>query len=450
MKTFLSFFLLVFALNTFAQQAVKEISLEKRYIDYDFSHTIAGIIDARRESGGIGYAYTGLGNKVTRAVLEGGFEQALGQLFFSIPTPETDQAPVWIKIQHLQIGEMRSPNTEYSVGFLHADFLIREGDQYYLQFRATAAEMNFGLDATSHHDLNIERMLTRVLMDYDDAEARRQLSRIPIAENQLSAYDLDTLSNALATLSDCKPGIYQTYYDFRDQQPQPFGELVFTLYKEGVEGKENAAFDNWPTDTQQPFAFTKGRDTYLRVEDDYYLPIRRKYDHWTLTMKEEASGAGAAIGGAAFGLVGALAGHLIESASTDNYDLKLNYNSPLMLYPIGNSDPDVQQPAYVFASEFMPVDETIEVVMDGATVCELGPGQAFEVPLRSGEFEKNLCIRYQDQETCTVVFTRLDMPTLFLAKPTRKELSLTFHPDNLATRYQDKIQEEESTTPCGQ
>lgn len=284
------------------------------YIDTVFSIT--------EDSLYLGPVATGAFNKITPARFQNSISSEIATLISRSGMMTPAGKGLALRINTLKTWEITGGSSEFSLVIMNVSFLEHENGSWKELFQGSSSFKKSGMDVTHQHDENITQALENIIWDFNRRQDDRKLRPYPVEDitkdpNSGKPY-YQVFKNHL------RRGLYQTFYDFRDQFPD-----TTTHYRVGYDykGKDTSKvvvqlqFDDRKL-KDYPFAYCNGKKYFLRMGKGYY-PLEVN-DTSIVSLFHAGISSDSNIGDATaivfssvmFGLVGALVSTAIVAGSS--------------------------------------------------------------------------------------------------------------------------------------
>ena len=306
-------FLLSFAGSLSAQ---KVLELNKSRLDVGKRRfNIVQVIDTRYDTTRLGTARVGMSNRKEAMVLSGTIPLVFQQ-YFTAKLPQEAALPnVVIRVSRLglweEINVLGSEGARVAADF---EFFLQQGDGFaYLGDRKFRFTEGLGTNVTKYHDDNLRAALQAAVDYLQDSVDWKTAQALPA---NTSSEEL-TRRNVPRILTDAEPvtGVYKNFTDFRNNNPRIPAQIEV---KDGtsvllIEGKKGKFRRVKPDD--RIWGFSDGKNMYINQFGTFYQLNKvgeNSFQFYGVDYDKKMSNA--AIGNAAFGIIGGLiAGEMTKS-----------------------------------------------------------------------------------------------------------------------------------------
>ena len=346
------------------------------------SLTVDSVIVTFDTEAPIGQVHKGLENKVVNAFLKGSVSGELKAALDRLHTGDANGRHVTLKVDLLNVDEQVRASSELVFCRFAADVLEQSDSSWInLYSYGTTLAAQGGLDATGNHAENIMHALDNCLRR--TAEVLRKGSFTPrsISIDQLRKESSPSpASIGLFPGTRLPRGIYRSFMDLRDGTPdttivldlKESANSTATVRMVKVRGK-NWALNAWGLSDGERFYVNTGREFAE-------LTITREGLHTYYALYPSSNDL--AIGGALFGILGALAVSNSETSDPVRMDVDLRTGALMRHYSAtnaGTSRPGSKQ--YFCFSKYSNIDTTACLFMYGGEEACLRKGQYHIVQL---------------------------------------------------------------------
>lgn len=294
--------------------------------------TIGSVVDLRWNKSNIGFIYSGLGNKMKQAVLDGTFDSTLFALSMKVVNyscVECDK--VILAIDRFEISETITATTEFAFVNINYSFW-KKGDDglFYTLLEGDKQIKQGGLDVTLGHPKRIARALEEIYFTLDSTLSISK--NITINQKGLKnigkEYIADTSTFIYKSIVTPRKGIYKNFYEFIYNSPSiedlDFYTMVFSNSSKIAELKKVSN----EAKIKNKFAYYDGIDFYIcrcsyqvytGAEINQYIKVSEfgRYLFIRDEMGNTEFNSGAIYAAMMFGVVGVLAYSAISEAGND-------------------------------------------------------------------------------------------------------------------------------------
>lgn len=416
-------FILLTVLSFFCHSSVwsqvHEISLAKQTLELQGRHFyVSDIIDARISKNNIGWVQRGLVNSRTEANLAKGFKPELTDFFNrNLPAQNNLQAVI-VKILKFQVSEHTTAYSESAKAEVAIDFIYQKDDKFYHLFRCIGVEKSYGMDVTARHDDNIKTAIEQCIKQFSRESIEQLLAKAnPSTLSEMSKDFLSTLEThdyPILTDSVMKKGIYQSFLDFRNNQPLTAQNLVIEKVNKTSKQLQNIyevkpyllEADGSKKSLKNIWGFSDGENLYIHHNKDFFLIDRDGntfsfYGYGPVNTNNAAVVAGAVAGGM---IGGAIVGAATQRATQAEYILDMMSGHILSIENASvemRPNPVVEYPAKITLYWWSGAasTEVLNVYVNDSLVHSIQPKSQIELEWGNMSTEMNICVKSQ-QEVC--------------------------------------------------
>jgi hypothetical protein len=402
-----------------ARSQVYEISLGKQTLALPGRHFyVSDIIDARISKNNIGWVQRGLANARVGANLAKGFKPELTDFFNRNLPAQANLQPVIVKVLKFQVSEHTSAASESAKAEVAIDFIYHKDNTYYHLFRGIGVAKRYGLDVTAGHDDNIKAAIEQCLKQFSRESIEQYMAQAkPSTWQEISKDFLATLEThdyPILTDSTTKKGIYQTFLDFRNNQPLAAQNLVIEKVSRESKHLRNIyevkpylqEADGSKKPLKNVWGFSDGENVYVQYNKDYFLMDRQGntftfYGYGPMNTNQGAVAAGALAGGL---IGGAIVGAATQKATQAEYILDMMTGHILSVENAqvkASSSPVAEYPAKITLYWWSGTAsmQKLEVYVNNNLVHTLQPKTQVELEWENMSTEMNICIK-NGEEAC--------------------------------------------------
>lgn len=284
---------------------------------------IGQVLDARADRTSVGWVQIRLDNVRMPADLKGGLTAALRQV---LPVPATPPAGAYtLRVLRLDVDELTRTTSETASAELVVDILRPRADgQYDLLWRGAEMAESTGLDVTSQHASNLRQLLAGLLTQFAAVgpDALPVLATLTAEQAATPVVPLEALMPFAIQREALKPGVYQSFSDFRNntptarrltvvgkipRKPEWVGTDEVEVYQVNERGGRTPVRGIW--------GYSDGQAVYMLYQRSYYR--LRPHPHGGYCF--DAPSAPDANAVAAGAVVGGLVGAAIAKSSTGGF-----------------------------------------------------------------------------------------------------------------------------------
>jgi hypothetical protein len=438
-KVILLLLLLPFALN--AQEKIT-ISLEgvKAYFPIKNDYYIEKIIDAREQKDSIGIFFKKEERK--KIVLAKSLEVELATLVQTQFQKEGNKKPIILKISHLFMTDKKRLGERLSYVEMRMSFILRKEDNT-LEELFEASNVNISSDVTykdAYIVTNLKAVFENCVKDFSVREADFLLAKPFVLSEAELTQPKQTEDHNCYKKPKKKRGLYNNYYDYRDQvldtayffynnpikidSMKPFNEEYVTISEVKMTS----------LDRKLPWGYCDGENNHINIDGKYYKIYEKDglflSNHAVKVNPEYIGGpiyipggvgrpvvhAGPSIS-AGGGIVIAVAvilasvviNEIIEDQKERNETIIGKFSASLMsLNPINGTLTPMNTNYYnkytvLFDHVFRRVDSTLEVSVDGKKVRTIRDGEFFQHHFTRRNQVAEVCVSCQGKKACTKI-----------------------------------------------
>lgn len=296
--------------------AQKVLELNKSRLDVGKRRfNIVEVIDTRYDTTRLGIARVGMSNRKEVILLSGSLPAVFQQYFTAKLPHEANLPQIALRVSRLglweEINVLGSEGARVAADF---EFFLRQGDGYaYLGDRKFRFTEGLGTNVTKYHDDNLRAALQAAVDYLQDSVDWKTATALPAHTTREEL----TRRNLPRILTDAAPvtGVYKNFTDFRNNNPRIAAQIE---EKDGtsvllIEGKKGKFRRVKPDD--RIWGFSDGKNMYINQFGTFYQLNKvgeNSFQFYGVDYDKKMTNA--AVGSAAFGLIGGLiAGEMTKS-----------------------------------------------------------------------------------------------------------------------------------------
>lgn len=400
----LAYLLLIISFRLSAQEFNIELTNGKHQLSFD-NLRIDSIIDARIEKKYVGYV-----NASTPAFFDSSIADYLKSLLSNQNFTDNKTGNLIIRVNKLLIYDQISMNSQSTNIEMNLSFIEKRDNKYYEVFQSAVNHMkNTNYAFKGIYNQNIITAFEISINQYLERKNSGKLNSDKINETVLSENPLaDKLEYQINKIQKFKKGIYDSFYDFRDYNIDSLSN--FTVTYQDKKNKTGKASINGINDDRvsKIWGFSDGEQNYCRLGSSFYPLIQEDSIFSVNNYPKETINSIYPVFGS-FGLIGALAGTLVASASNgetgtvrtnthEKYSLNLNNEK---FYPSNEpSELKMQGNIVIISSQFNKADSKLEVYIDGNKKCDLTKSTYYKYDFNSSKLEFEICVVFNGEKFC--------------------------------------------------
>jgi hypothetical protein len=445
-----------FARNVGASDFVIALKDESFKIQ-SFPFRVVAVWDVSTAKPYVGFVQTGMANRRTPAVLEGGTEKAIGALLDRSLPQIKDAREIVVKINQLVVYEATYASREVATVEANIAFLAKNGDGYVELFESAATYESSGLEVTKKHRANIAKAIgmccDNFMMRYNKGLNRPQNLSADSARMNLSGFgDYPVLQETLAP-----KGVFRTFIDFRDNTPDMDSKFDFVPdIKTDKRHQADHAKVQWlhgePPD-DSVWGILHDGHVWMRLGKRFHKLISNK-NELVLYAPAPKQSSGVIIGAFFGGLTGVGIALLIEHSFSNGDGVykgeivpyKLDLGTGMVIPQGGSSRRRVEARTIFYASSFNR--ENIVLSIDGKVNCDLDPDSFYR--FRSGPDlpECEICIAKDASKKCIKLKPELLTTSVYLVRVKKGEPDFDVLDGEHRSSVLRKIREKEIKAMC--
>ncbi len=318
----ISCFALLTSLNIFAQNTnnVFEIALPEVKIKNSLYHTL-NVLDSRLDTTHFGIVQLGAFNRKTEVKISTPIEAQLQKAFHHQLDSAAQNGKLLFQIRQFYFAEITSAFSEKGYCYLKADLYTNNNGNYKRLARIDTVAIVSAMDVTKL----LMRQSSKLITDFIAISATQK----PVDGESYTFADIMKIDDIekskikLYTTDNLVDGVYQTYSDFKLQQPNSNDFTVSKHQEPKVfiekEGKKQQL------KPKEIYAFVKEGKAYIATEYGYY-PLTKRDNNFYFNGKIKVTADNASVMSASlfFGLIGGL---IASMPNAQTSELKIDHQT---------------------------------------------------------------------------------------------------------------------------
>lgn len=417
MKKILAFTLLFVSVAAALANQVLTLNLSQVQLtasDYEKDFFIADVIDARPEKQCLGFVHTGLVNNRKPVYSQRPLDDELFVFFAKTFQKEAGKAAIVVRVNHLFIYEMIYNDREYAFAELNLSFLKKENNHFIEMLETGTTVEKTGMDVTRHHPVNIANAIAACFKEFNEKRKTGNLLNRVVATSEMKTYPLSGRDYPVFHARPAGKGIYKTFNDFRQVQPQPMplcGVEYYRAKDKSVVVADLTCGKTTAKDVYQIWGFNDGTDDYIRIGKSFYQ-IKNTGEGFRVMAPVVKNNNGAVVGAAAGGIIGGLVGGLIDAASVKYSEYQLDFITGGILPPEEPTYRKIESRLLLCSSRYSRAEMLLEV--EGMEKCRLNPGEYVKMTFPPETTSVSLCIEAANGRVCDTIPLELFNRTICL------------------------------------
>lgn len=437
-----------------AQQHNFTISLANsdRLLQIPLNSYISKIIDARKNKTKIGTFYNK--NQMSNIIFKKSIEDELFSVF-PIQKHNTLLKKIIFRINDIYLDEIK----EHSIISSHISItFIEQKDNEFIEL-FTATEAITGkisiLDKKGFLSDLIVQNLDNCIKSFIKRFKTKKTLNHKIDTSQLF---IAQMPYSLPKLSNLKKGVYQTFYDFRDNTPDSIKEEI--KYKRIPNQIHELGF---LSSSQNQWGFFDGKKLFVKSIENSYVPIIEDQNRIiyyeklsSFSYKKEANNdviypiiiSSGAIGGALGGLIAAMIANNEKSNNQKEVTFSLNINKGA--FELTENVLDTAAKFYIINSTFTN-NPSVSIEINGNKFCSIFATEYLKYYPSKFEENINICLNFENQEkVCqTTVINSLERVYLTVNTNDGRNLNMIWEKEKIVdNKLFNKLKEKEYTLGC--
>jgi hypothetical protein len=372
-------------------------TVELRYYKATYhlpGYFIEKVISTQSVDSCIGFVQVGQSDKKVAAFFYTRIANEISLFLNNSIVREPGTKPLILQVNRLRIYEMTYAKAEISVCQLNLSFLEKSDTGYIELFNSSAEIHRYGVDVTTLHEVNIATAFDSCFSAFNNRSLSGTLAKRQIPAEQFGTDPLEDPSYYPIFRDSPKKGIYRSFYDFRENTPDPgvlFQVIPEKNFRDSSLRRVVLRMDNKKLKNQLFWGFSDGTLSYVRVGKKYYALAKQKKEFDFSAYIEDftpdaasANWGAIVISGVMFGMIGAGVATAVVTSSPTHHSphfpvkLKIDFYSGTPFY---HTEPDFlkNQGTCIFHfSKTAPRNSSLCLFTDGKFCCMIKPGEYFE------------------------------------------------------------------------
>ena len=384
------------------------------------------VIDDWEEKNCIGYVLTGLQFNRVPTYLSHSLSDYFRIQFSSINNPSLPEHLI-LRINKLIVYELGYTNNELGIVEMNVSFIIKKGDKFYEKFQSSSVITKIIPDAMGvpsnnkeYLGANIISAMENCVNQYNQRNSTNQIVIDDLQEIELFSNPLENQSFRMQSIERFTKGIYNSFYDFRDNTPDTSIHFSVEYNGRSTNNSRTATLSQIDrNDIQNIWGFSDGKENFVRFGMRFY-PITKEGKCYMIYNYPPDFGTVPLDVSWGFGLVGGLLFSTIDVATTDRIKYNLDFSTGRFSPYDEGREFKVEGEIVIYSSDFNK--DSCELFVDNVKVCNLTKGSYYAIKYTPNITESNVCIHYKGEQVCSKVTPRLFNSDLCLIKKGNKPI----------------------------